>query len=119
MSKVDVLGLTPLMIIALAPIIIMLTVALRRAVLVIYGFSLVAFVLALLSFYYVLPILPHPVASLLIIDRITVILSVVIILAAIVVTIFSRDYILTQESEKEEYFIILFIATLGSLLLVS
>lgn len=119
MADVDFLALTPLMIVALAPIIIMLTVAVRRAVMVIYGFSLLAFVLALLSVYFVIPVIPHAVSSILVIDRITVILWVVIILASMVVTILSRDYILNQESEKEEYFIILFIATLGALLLVS
>jgi len=119
MTEVDFLAITPLMIIALAPIILQRTVAWRRAVMVIYWFSSLAFFLSLLSIYYLVRILPHPISTLLIIDRITVILSIVIIIASIVVTIFSRDYILTQESEKEEYFIILFIATLGSLLLVS
>lgn len=119
MANVDFLGLTPLLIVTVAPIIIMLTVAVRRAVMVIYGFSLVTFVLALLSIYYVIPITPYPISTLLIIDRMTVILWAVIILASIVVTILSRDYILSQESEKEEYFIILFISTLGAMLLVS
>lgn len=119
MANVDFLGLTPLLIVTVAPIIIMLTVAVRRAVMVIYGFSLVAFVLALLTIYYVIPITPYPISTLLIIDRMTVILWAVIILASIVVTILSRDYILSQESEKEEYFIILFISTLGAMLLVS
>ncbi|MGE5448429.1 MAG: NADH-quinone oxidoreductase subunit N [Bacteroidales bacterium] len=119
MTNIDFLGLTPLMIVTMAPIIIMLTVAVRRAVMVIYGFSLLAFVIALLSIYFVVPIAPYPISTLLIIDRMTVILWAVILLASIVVTILSRDYILNQESEKEEYFIILFIATLGSMLLVS
>lgn len=119
MTEVDFLGLTPLMIVTIAPIIIMLTVALRRAVMVIYGFSLLAYVIALLSIYYVIPVIPHSISTLLIIDRITVVLWTTVILASMVVTILSRDYILNQESEKEEYFIILFIAALGSLLLIS
>jgi NADH-quinone oxidoreductase subunit N len=119
MKDLDFLALTPLIIITLAPIIIMLTVAVRRAVMVIYGFSLFAFALAFLSIFYVIPIIPHPISSLLVIDRITVVLWGIIILASMVVTILSRDYLLNQESEKEEYFIILFIATLGSLLLVA
>ncbi|MGE5395740.1 MAG: NADH-quinone oxidoreductase subunit N [Candidatus Saccharibacteria bacterium] len=119
MADVDFLGLTPLMIVALAPMIIMLTVAVRRAVMAIYGFSLLAFVLALLSIYVVIPLLPHSISTLLIIDRVTVVLWSVIILASIAVTILSRDYLLNQESEKEEYFIILFISTLGAMLLVS
>lgn len=119
MANSDFLALTPLLIITVAPIIIMLTVAFRRAVMVIYGFSLMSLVLALFSIYWVIPLMPYTISTLLVIDRMTLILWGVIILAAMVVTILSRDYILMQESDKEEYFIILFIATLGSMLLVS
>ncbi|HAH25635.1 MAG TPA: NADH-quinone oxidoreductase subunit N [Prolixibacteraceae bacterium] len=119
MNGTDFLSLTPLMIVAAAPIIIMLTIAFRRAFMVIFWFSLVAFIASLLSFFFVIPSLPHQVSSLLIIDRFTALLSSIILLASIVVTLLSKEYLLYQESEKEEFFIILFIATLGSLILVA
>lgn len=119
MTKTDFLCLTPLIIIALAPILIMLTVAFRRSFQVIYGFSLVAFTLALLSMYFLIPVIPHQLSSLLIMDGFTLLLSALIILAAIVVTLLSKTYIQHQVNEKEEYYIVLFIAVLGSLILVA
>ena len=119
MTGTDFLCLTPIMIIAGAPILIMLTVAFRRNLMVIYGFSLLAFVLSFLSLFLVIPSIPHQVSSLLMVDGFTVLFSGIIILASIVVTLLSKEYILYQESEKEEFFIILFTATLGSLIMVA
>ncbi len=85
----------------------------------IYGFSVLAFIISFLSIFWLLPEIPHRISSLLIIDGFTVLFSGIIILASIVVTILSNGYFRYQESEKEEYFIILFVATLGSLLLVA
>ena len=119
MNGTDFLCLTPMMIIAGAPIIIMLTVAFRRSFMVIFGFSLLAFILSFLSLYLLLSSIPHQVSSLLMFDGFTILLSAIIILASIVVTVLSKTYILYQESEKEEFFITLFIATLGSLILVA
>lgn len=119
MTDTDFLSLTPLIIIALAPVLIMFTVAFKRNFHVIYGFSLVAFTLALLSIYLLLPVIPHPISSLLIMDGFTLLLSALIILAGIVVTLLSKGYIQYQVSEKEEFYIILFIAVLGSLILIA
>lgn len=119
MTGTDFLCLTPIMIIAGAPIVIMLTVAFRRAFMVIFGFSLLAFILSFFSIYFLIPSIPHQVSSLLRFDGFTILLSAIIILASIVVTILSKSYILYQESEKEEFFIVLFIAALGSLILVA
>jgi len=119
MTGTDFLCLTPLMIIAAAPIIMMVVIAFRRTYKVIYGFCLLAFLASFFSNFLLLPVIPHPLSSLLITDGFSIILSGIITLAAIVIIIFSYDYLLYQESEKEEYFIILFTATLGSLILVA
>lgn len=118
MNGTDFLCLTPIMIVAGAPIIIMLTIAFRRAFMVIFGFSLLAFIVSFLSFFFIAPSIPYQVSTLLIIDGFAVLLSAIIILACFVVTLLSKGYLLYQESEKEEFFIILFIAALGSLILV-
>lgn len=119
MIKADFLCLTPLMIIAGAPILMMLTVAFTRNYKVIFGFSLSAFIFAFLSLFFVLPAIPYRISTLFIFDQYSILFSGIIILASLLVTLLSYDYLLYQESEKEEYFIILFVATLGSLLLVA
>ena len=119
MIRSDFLCLTPLMIIAGAPVLMMLTVAFTRNYKVIYGFSLSAFIIAFLSLFFVLPAIPCRISTLFIFDQYSILFSGIIILASLLVTLLSYDYLLFQESEKEEYFIILFIASLGSLLLVA
>lgn len=119
MTGTDFLCLTPLMIIAGAPLVIMLTIAYRRIYRVIYGFSLLAFILSFLSLYFVVPVIPQMVSELLIVDGFTILLSAIILLACIVITLLSGNYLLRQEGEKEEYFVVLFIAALGSLILIA
>jgi NADH-quinone oxidoreductase subunit N len=117
MTATDFLSLLPLMIIATAAIIIMLTVAVTRNFNVIFGFSILAFILAFLSIFRV-PI-PTKISSLLVIDGFSLLLFGIIILASLLVTLLSHRYLLYQESEKEEYLIILFVAALGSMLLAA
>ncbi|HTX89182.1 MAG TPA: NADH-quinone oxidoreductase subunit N [Bacteroidales bacterium] len=117
MNRSDFLCLTPLLIVAGAPILIMLTVAFRRNFRVIYGFSLLAFLAAFLSVILLKDTIPHSVSSLFVMDGFTAMISAIILFACMAVTVFSKNFILVQESEKEEYFIILFVAALGSLLL--
>jgi NADH-quinone oxidoreductase subunit N len=119
MIKTDFLCLTPLMIVAAAPVIMMLTIAITRNFKIIYGFSLLAFLIALVSVFFVLPAIPYRISQLLIFDNYSILFISIIISASILVTVLSYGYLQSQESEKEEYFMILFVATLGSLLLVS
>lgn len=108
-----------MMIIAGASIAMMLAVAIVRNFKLIYGISIFAFTCAIGSMYAVLPAIPHKTGLLLVFDGFGFLLSAIIILACLMVTFLSYRYLLYQESEKEEYFIILFVAALGSLLLVA
>ncbi len=126
MTETDFYYLTPFLITAIAPVIIMITIAWVRNYNVIFGFSLLAFTLTLIAFI-VLPStdyalqhpLPYKITSLLMMDGYTQILAIVTLVSALIVTYLSRNYLLYQESEKEEYYIILFVAVLGSLLLIA
>jgi len=117
MIREDFLCLTPLMIIAGAPVIMMLFIALKRNFKIIYGISLVAFLIAFISVFFILPSIPDTISPVFIFDGFTVMFFGIIILASLLVTILSHRYLLYQESEREEYYIILFIAVLGSLIL--
>jgi NADH-quinone oxidoreductase subunit N len=119
MIREDFLCLVPLMIIAGAPVTMMLVIAFKRNYNIIYGFSLVAFMIAFLSVFFILPAIPHTISPLFIFDGFTMLFFGIIILASLLVTVLSHRYLIYQESEREEYFIILFTATLGSLVLVA
>ena len=119
MSPSVFLCLTPLMIIAGAPVLMMLVIAVTRNYKVIYGFSVLAFMAAFLSLFFILPAIHMQVSTLFIMDNYSVLFFGIIILASLLVTLLSYDWLLYQESEKEEYFIILFTAALGSMLLAA
>jgi len=107
------------MIIAGVPVVMMLVIAVVRNQKVIYGLSLAGFVLAFLSVFLLLPVIPHTIPELLVFDGFTVLFFGIIILTSLLVTVLSHGYLNYQESEREEYFIILYTAVLGSLVLAA
>ena len=117
MVREDFLCLTPLLIIAGIPILMMLVISFTRNYKVIYGLSLAGFILAFGSVFLIPPMIPHTVSQLFIFDGFTLLFFGIIILASLLVTILSHGFLINQGSEKEEYFIIFFTAVLGSLVL--
>lgn len=118
MTKLDFLCLTPLLITAGAPIIIMLAVTISRNFKFTYLFSLIMFLASFLSLFIVMPHTTHKIAPLLVIDSFSILFLGIIYLASILITILSYEYLKQHGGEREEYFIILFVAVLGASILV-
>lgn len=118
MTTSDLFYLLPFMIIAAAPVASVLIITLRRSFRIIYGFSLFMFIAAFLSLFLIMPRTPHSVGTLLVIDSYGILFMGIILAATIVVTMLSYAYLKNQPGEREEYFIMLFIAVLGSMVLV-
>jgi NADH-quinone oxidoreductase subunit N len=118
MTTTDLFYLIPFMIIAAAPAASVLLITIRRSFRIIYGFSLFVFIAALLSLFLIMPRTPHSVGTLLVIDSFGILFMGIILVASIVVTMLSYAYLKNQAGEREEYFVMLFIAVLGSLVLV-
>ena len=119
MTITDFLCLSPFLILSGAPLLIMLMIAISRNYKVIYGFSVLSFVAAFLSISFVLPFTPHNIDPLFIFDNFSLFLIGIIIIASILVTLLSNDYLIHHEGEKEEYFIILFLSALGASILAT
>ncbi len=119
MTKLDFLCLTPFLILASAPVIMMLTLTIARNFKVIYGFSLFMFIAAFISLFVVVPHVPHAFAPLLIMDNYGLLFLGMILGASIMITILSYAYLTEHGGEREEYFIILFVATLGASILAT
>ncbi|NVO08755.1 MAG: NADH-quinone oxidoreductase subunit N [Bacteroidales bacterium] len=118
MTALDFICLAPFLLLASAPIIIMLTITITRNIKVVYGFSLLMFLLSFISLFIVAPYIPHVIAPLFIIDSYSLLFLAIIIFAGFLITILSYIYISQQGDDKEEYFIILFVAALGASVLV-
>ncbi len=119
MSIADFPYLIPFMIVAAAPIILMLIIVLTKNFTVLYTISLLALIAAFFAIITVDPVLPYKVGSLLVFDKFSVFFTEIIILSGILIALLSFNYLHYQESEKGEYLIVLFVALLGSVLLVT
>jgi len=117
MTVTDFLCLTPLLIIAIAPVVIMVVISIIRNYKVVYGFSVLSFLAAFSSIFFVVPAIPHSIEPLFIIDIYSLFFLGIIIISALLVTILSYDYIKQLAGVREEYYIILFTSTLGASLL--
>ena len=117
MTETDFFSLTPFLILAMAPIIIMIVISIFRNYEVVYGFSVLAFMAAIASLYFILPVIPHTIAPLFIIDKYSLFFLGIIFISGLLVTFLSYDYIKQLPGIREEYYIILFTSTLGAALL--
>lgn len=117
LTNTDFLSLTPFMILAMAPIIIMIVISIHRNYEVVFGFSVLAFIAAIASVFYIQPIVPHAIAPLFIIDNYSLFFLGIILLSALLVTLLSYNYLKQLDGIREEYYIILFTSTLGASLL--
>jgi NADH-quinone oxidoreductase subunit N len=118
MTKTDFICLAPLLIIAGAPVIIMLAVTVARNLRSVYVFSLFMFLTAFVSLFFVMPNAGHTFGTLLVIDSYGILFLGIIYISGFLITIFSYEYFRIQTGEREEYFIILFVAVLGASILV-
>jgi NADH-quinone oxidoreductase subunit N len=119
MTKADLLCLLPMIIVAVVPVAMMLIIALKRLYLLVYGISLAGFFLAFLSLFMVIPATPHAISPVFIFDGFSILFFAIILLAGIVTTLLSYRFLLNQESEKEEYFIMLGTSVLGAMVLAA
>ncbi len=119
MSEVEFYALMPLIILAAAPIIIMLFIAVKRSHNYVNSVSLLLFAASFISLFNVLNLTPVKISSLLIIDDYSVFYIGLIIAASFIVTMMSYKYFEQHKEQKEEYYILLFTATLGSSVLVA
>ena len=119
MTNLDFLCLAPYQIIATAPIVIMLAITISRNYKVIYGFSLFMLLAAFTSLFYIAPVVPHQIEPLFVIDQFSLLFLGVIFFITALILIISYMYFKEHGGEREEYFIILFVATLGASILVA
>ncbi len=97
----------------------MLIIVLTKNFTVLYTISLLALIAAFFTIITIDPVLPYKVGSLLVFDKFSVFFTEIIILSGILIALLSFNYLHYQESEKGEYLIVLFVALLGSVLLVT
>src|SRR5664280_2175344 len=117
MTEKDFLCLTPFLILATAPVVIMIVVSILRNYNVVFGFSVLSLLASFSSIFFIFPSVPHAIEPLFIIDAYSLFFLGIIIISALLVTFLSYDYIKQLTGVREEYYIVLFTSTLGAALL--
>lgn len=118
MTLNDLLYLRPLIILAAAAVLVMLSAAVKRNHLVTSVFSVLMLSTAIISLFFINDNLPVLIEPLFIIDSFGVFYMGLIFAAGIFLVFLSHGYLSYYEIHKEEYYILLFTALLGSSVLV-
>jgi len=119
MSARDITALMPFLILAAAPVAIMLVIAVRRSHILTFALSTGAIVAALASIPSAAAIAPRQVSALLIIDAYALFFTGLILLAGLFVLLLSYDYLKRHEESREEYYLLLLTALLGSAIIAA
>ncbi|MCL5024054.1 MAG: NADH-quinone oxidoreductase subunit N [Nitrospirae bacterium] len=110
--------LAPLLAIGIAPVVIMLAVAVRRSYVLSCGLALGGIVAAFLALFAVPQGMPHRVTSLLIFDNYALLYMGLIFASTFAVTLLASEYLAARKGDLEEFYVLLLLACLGSSLLV-
>ena len=117
LTTAEIYLLLPLIITAAAGLIVMLSVAVKRNYLFACIITLVAFLAAFLATVFMNPEETN-VGVMFIVDGFGRFFMAIILAAGFIITLISYSYLKKQETNKEEYFILLLVATLGSISMV-
>ncbi len=109
----------PFIVLAAAPVIVMLVIAFRRSHALTCVLTFTGIVLTLVALAAVSSKVPGPITSLLILDRYALLYSGLVLLAGLAVVLLSYDYLKLHSMNAEEYYVLLLIALLGSVVLTT
>jgi NADH-quinone oxidoreductase subunit N len=117
MTNEQLLALLPFMLLASASIIIILMIAARLSHFAIQVAGFLLLCLTVMAMWYVRDILPQEILPLFIVDGFAALFTGVIIFSVGVVGLFSYIYFEEREENPKEYYILMFLATLGAAVL--
>jgi NADH-quinone oxidoreductase subunit N len=119
MTLTDVYTILPLIVIAAAVLVLMLIIAFYRNHLVALLTTLIGLAIAFITLGIVAPTLPRQVTALIIMDGFAIFYMGLLIVAGAVVAVYSYDYLERSEAHREEFYMLLLLAILGSAVLVA
>jgi len=115
----DLTALAPLIAIALVAVLVLLVLSVRRNHRVVAATALVGLVLTGLSSSLAVPLMPRQVTPLLIIDSYSLFYFGLLLAAAVLVGLLAFSYLEQRREHREEFYVLLVIATLGAMVLVA
>jgi NADH-quinone oxidoreductase subunit N len=113
----ELLLLLPQIILGIAAIAVMLSIAVRRSHLFVHKCTLIAIIVSFGALFY-MPSTASGVTSLFVVDGFSTFFTGLILASAFFITIISYPYLKGRDIRKEEYYILLLLATLGAITMV-
>jgi NADH-quinone oxidoreductase subunit N len=117
MTYLQFLALLPFIILATAAIVVILLIAFKQSHTVIQVTGFVMMCGVVFAMWYVRDTLPREIPPLLVVDGLAALFTGLIIFSVLVVGLLSYVYFEEREENPKEYYILLFLATLGSAVL--
>ena len=120
MSAQDILWLLPMIVLAGGTLLTLLFIAVRRSHRLTFFSTLIVLAISFSTLLLNMDELPHAIGELVLVDRFTMYYQGLILLSAIAVGVFSHIGLqnLYSEKRKEEYYLLLMLATLGASMMV-
>lgn len=119
LSHKDIISLLPFIITASGVIVLLLAIAVKRNHSLTQVIAYTTLTAAFASLFWVVGITPHTVGDLYIFDDYSLFYMGIIFLASWIVILFSKSYLEQMPEKIEEYYILILLATLGSVTLTA
>ncbi|MGH9469309.1 MAG: NADH-quinone oxidoreductase subunit N [Terriglobia bacterium] len=119
MNTTDVFSILPLLILGGASVVVMLVIAIKRSHTLALVLTLIGLAAAFASLFWVAPLAPRQVTTLLVIDNYALFYMGLVIAATFAVALLCYGYFERHEGDPEELYVLLLIAALGSAVLVA
>ncbi|HVO75315.1 MAG TPA: NADH-quinone oxidoreductase subunit N [Ignavibacteriaceae bacterium] len=119
MSFFEIESLRPLIIIAGIPVLIMLSIAVKRNHLFTFWLSLIGLCAAFIFILRTVPLAPIQVKTIIIVDSFSLFYIGLLAASVFFVFLLSFNYINKQDHNREEFYILIFLALLGSSVMAS
>lgn len=119
MSSLDLLAMLPLIVLGVFSVLVLLVIAFARNHAATFILTLIGFAVSFVALFVSRTTLPHRVTELLTLDRFGAYFMGLLFVAAFLVTLLLFGYLRYQEGQREEIYVLLLTATLGSAVLVA
>jgi len=119
MNATDLFALLPLLLTAGTAVLVMLAIAIVRNHVLSIWITLIGLAASFASLWPIAPLLPRRITVLLIVDRYSVFYFGLILAATFAVSILSYGYLKIRPERREELYVLLTVAALGSMVLVA
>jgi NADH-quinone oxidoreductase subunit N len=119
LSSAQIVALYPLIVLAATSVAAMLSIAIRRSHAFTAAISLVGLAVAFWSLWPAASVVPQQVTPLLIVDRFSLYYFGLIIAATFAIVLMAYGYFERHDVQREEFYVLLLVATLGSAVLVA